>query len=244
MKSHQQEIKLHLRAKLAVVIVFISWIPANVYFTLLLRFEYINDPQINQTIGYILRSDLMLNHPDVYKIISGFFFMISGPVPVIFVIIICVALGLKIRIIKAKRKNITSKVSLELNNMFNGKKMNTIDNENYIVRYETQGTNTVNSFNVVERRDKKYHIEQKSSVSQTTLMLLSMCVVYSIIVTSTSVPSIIFNRDTWESDTGAVVELCSQLAVCINSSSNFLIYVALNRNFRTTLKLLICSLKK
>uniref|UniRef100_A0A2C9KTN9 G-protein coupled receptors family 1 profile domain-containing protein n=1 Tax=Biomphalaria glabrata TaxID=6526 RepID=A0A2C9KTN9_BIOGL len=243
------------RARLAVSVLFVSWIPANIYFFMLMRFDYLLNPVSNTSVGYIMRSDLMLNHANVYKVISGFFFMISGPIPVIVVTAFCVAIGVKIQSIKNQRrhlKNYTTIVYFSNYVQCAGKNA-TLDiypKNEHITYQQTPNTkyNCEKSSTLEHRNEKnikfpmtsngavKIDHRQKESVSQTTITLFSMCVVYAVIVTASSLPSIILNRNNWESDTGALVELSTQLAVCINCSSNFLIYVTMNKSFRTTLK--------
>ncbi|KAK6979598.1 neuropeptides capa receptor [Biomphalaria glabrata] len=253
------------RAKVAVAILFISWIPVNIYFLLLFRFEYILDPVNNKSVGYIMRSDLMLNRPDVYKTISGFFFMVSGPIPVIFVSILCMAVGAKIQIARKQtlfqivtfpnckpRMNLSrmesrTEVLQENNNL--GNKTSTLQSGHVTLKpghIKVDKKKNDSDFNILGlrgqgNRDKRN--TRMSLISQTTIMLLVMCTFYAVVVTSCSLPAIILNRDTWESDTGAVVELCTQLAFCINSSANFVIYLTMNRNFRSHFKMLL-SLNK
>ncbi|XP_059153206.1 histamine H2 receptor-like [Physella acuta] len=78
------------------------------------------------------------------------------------------------------------------------------------------------------------------STTRTTKMLLSVCCVYIVSSSILSLPNYIPQyasyslTDDTQGNINKVVYQLINTVVCINSSSNFIVYVVLNKNFRTT----------
>lgn len=74
---------------------------------------------------------------------------------------------------------------------------------------------------------------------RTTTLLLAVCIIYSITCGVSFLTVYVFNEDNFDFTTSLVAERFGKLALCINSASNFVVYVVLNPRFRKTFQL--CS---
>ncbi|XP_059139609.1 FMRFamide receptor-like [Physella acuta] len=83
---------------------------------------------------------------------------------------------------------------------------------------------------------------KEASSNRTTKMLLAVCSVYTVACGILSLPTYIpqYMYYTMTSDApsnfGKIMYQVINIVVCINSSVNFVVYVAMNKNFRTTYK--------
>ncbi|CAL1540746.1 unnamed protein product [Lymnaea stagnalis] len=89
---------------------------------------------------------------------------------------------------------------------------------------------------------RKKMTSKRSSCSRTTRTLLAVCFIYTVSSTILSLPLYIPQYMSYSmteehpSSSGKVFYQLINTAVCINSSSNFVVYVVLNKNFRETYK--------
>ncbi|KAI8750465.1 G-protein coupled receptor [Biomphalaria glabrata] len=82
---------------------------------------------------------------------------------------------------------------------------------------------------------------KEAKSKRTTKILLSVCVVYSITGSFNFVSDMVLNSQRLGIVLGNIFHWMSIIVLCINSAANFLIYVALNRNFREMYKRLFCT---
>ncbi|KAI8783461.1 G-protein coupled receptor C02B8.5 [Biomphalaria glabrata] len=85
------------------------------------------------------------------------------------------------------------------------------------------------------------------STNRTTKMLLAVCAVYTvtcaILTIPINIPVISYGpfSEVHPSNIAIVMYQVMNLAICINSSCNFIIYVGLNKTFRKTYNQIFCS---
>ncbi|XP_059144792.1 FMRFamide peptide receptor frpr-18-like [Physella acuta] len=97
------------------------------------------------------------------------------------------------------------------------------------------------SIKIKLRSIKRRQMTSKAvSGTRTTKMLLSVCCVYLVTAAILSVPHYIPQYGSYSlteetpSNLGKVLYQLVNTAVCVNSSSNFIVYIVLNKNFRNT----------
>ena len=176
----------------------------QIYIRFWFRFDYVWDPKYNASVGLSLRTDLYYDQENLSWLLGHFYAAIGY-----FVIIVgtgSLAIGIRISFAAAQRKR-----------MMAGK-----------------GTTGDGSTNRNEGNLR--------APSRTTKTLLTLCIFYTISCLFVAMPTFFPNLMVWPLFTlnpnfrsmEVFMYQLAKLDLCINASCNFVIYVAMNKNFRDT----------
>ena len=187
-----------------IILILFTYLP-QIYIRFWFRFEYVWDPRYNASVGLSVRTNLYYDQEYLSWLI-GHFYAANG----YFVIIVgagSLAIGMRISFAAAQRKR-----------MMAGK--------------DIAGDTT--------RRDRSGQTNR--APSRTTKTLLTLCIFYTISCLFVAMPSFLPDISVWPLFTlnpnfRSVKVFMYQLAkldLCVNASCNFVIYVAMNKNFRDT----------
>uniref|UniRef100_A0A2C9JNT6 G-protein coupled receptors family 1 profile domain-containing protein n=1 Tax=Biomphalaria glabrata TaxID=6526 RepID=A0A2C9JNT6_BIOGL len=80
----------------------------------------------------------------------------------------------------------------------------------------------------------KKKLNSQVQTNKTTKILLSVCFVYTITGTFNFLSDMVFTMEILGFVTGFIIHRSGIMFLCVNSTANFIIYVAFNRNFRKT----------
>ncbi|KAI8782379.1 G-protein coupled receptor C02B8.5 [Biomphalaria glabrata] len=77
-------------------------------------------------------------------------------------------------------------------------------------------------------------LNSRVQTNKTTKILLSVCFVYTVTGTFNFLSDMVFTMESLGFVTGFIIHRSGIMFLCVNSTANFIIYVAFNRNFRKT----------
>ncbi|KAI8750474.1 G-protein coupled receptor [Biomphalaria glabrata] len=252
---HFSSVITSARVKAAVTLMFPLGLPAYFFYLPMTTYTYSFDITYNVSVGYILKSDTFTHDSEVFTLISEIYTTFCGPVCVGFVILGCILISIKIQIHDKKRAKLSQSLMQQTprtrdhiqnsNKRFSHNNNNQIKGESCEVRSaeESQDSNGQMTMSHFKRNNKKNwtfgKIKEVKS-KRTTKILLSVCVVYSITGSFNFISDMILNSQRLGNVLGIIFHWMAIIVLSINSAANFLIYVALNRNFRELYKSVFC----
>ncbi|KAH9512578.1 hypothetical protein Btru_038840 [Bulinus truncatus] len=201
------------RIKVAVVMMYPLGLAAFILYVLPVQFTYVFDPTVNCTVGYVIKSDTYFTSYQVFGTATLVYTTLCGPVCVGFVTIGCVLISVKVQIqLQVRKRMTTSSVNAPPHRA-----------AGHLTGYHQKA--------LVVRK-----INANVQTNKTTKILLSVCVVYAVTGSFNFLSDMVFNMEKMGFITGFIIHRSGILFLCINSTANFIIYVAFNRNFRKTYK--------
>ncbi|GFS24661.1 FMRFamide receptor-like Protein [Elysia marginata] len=192
-----------------IVLIVFTYLP-QIYIRFWFRFDYVWDPKYNASVGLSVRTDLYYDQQYLSWLLGHFYAAIGY-----FVIIVgtgTLAIGIRISLAAAQRKR-----------MMAGKAM----------KGEPGGAASSHA-NVTHGNIR--------APSRTTKTLLALCVFYTISCLFVAMPTFFPEISVWPLFTlnpnfrsmEVFMYQLAKLDLCVNASCNFVIYVAMNKNFRQT----------
>ena len=192
-----------------VILILLTYLP-QIYIRFWFRFDYVWDPKYNASVGLSVRSELYYEQQYLSWLI-GHFYAANG----YFVIIVgtgTLAIGVRISLAAAQRKRMM------------------------------MGKGTLDKAGRGSSRQENPYQGSLRAPSRTTKTLLALCVFYTISCMFVAMPTFFPELSVWPLFTlnpnfrsmEVFMYQLAKLDLCINASCNFVIYVAMNKNFRDT----------